>query len=648
MDLRAIARALGGEVRGGQVLCPGPGHSTTDRSLSVRLDPSAPGGILVHSFSGDDPITCKDYVRQKCALPAFGNGNGRPRRTEAEIERAVLGAIKGQQGPSHVVCRYSYTDADGTLLYEIERLEPKSFRARRPDGSYSLKGFDRRVLYRLPELLKYPDATVFLCEGERDADNVAKLGHCATTVAFGQWSQESVDVLANRDVIILEDADAAGRKKATVAAKALYGTAKTIRIVRLPGLTGEKDSKDVSDWLDADPHRARTLVDVCFDAPLWEPPAVEEKEEPPAEEEKETPPPPAETPPLFCDITAWCTREAPERKWAVHERFPLRNVALITGEGAVGKSILLMQLTAAHVLSRDWLGTLPEPGPVIYLNAEDEEDELERRFAAITAACGASLNDLKSDLHLLPLAGKDAVLGHPDRNGLIKPTPLFTRLKEAARDIRPKLIGLDTSADIYAGSENDRSQVRQFIGLMRGMAIDANAGVIICAHPSLTGISTGTGLSGSTAWHNSVRARAYLHAVTTDDGTEVDQTLRQLDFAKNNYGPIAEKVLMRWKAGVFVLEPKAGSLEKLAADQKTEQVFLELLERFNGQCRYVNDKGGRAYAPALFAKEPQAAGISNEMLAAAMRRLFTANKIHLEAFGYKSRGAFRLVQGPKP
>src|SRR5258707_1271799 len=33
-----IAELLGGDVRGGEVLCPGPGHSTTDRSLSVKTD----------------------------------------------------------------------------------------------------------------------------------------------------------------------------------------------------------------------------------------------------------------------------------------------------------------------------------------------------------------------------------------------------------------------------------------------------------------------------------------------------------------------------------------------------------------------------------------------------------------------------------
>jgi hypothetical protein len=201
-----------------------------------------------------------------------------------------------------------------------------------------------------------------------------------------------------------------------------------------------------------------------------------------------------------------------------------------------------MQLGAAHMLVKDWLQALPEPGPFLYLNAEDEEDELHRRFADVAAHYGASVGDLHGHLHLLALAGKDAVLGRPDRiSGLIRPTPLLSKLTEAARDIRPKLIGLDTSADIFAGNENDRSQVRQFIGLLRGLAIAADAAVIIATHPSLTGIKERTGLSGNTAWHNSVRARAYMRPLKTNDDSEPDKSLRVVEFMKSNYGPLSPR-----------------------------------------------------------------------------------------------------------
>jgi RecA-family ATPase len=350
----------------------------------------------------------------------------------------------------------------------------------------------------------------------------------------------------------------------------------------------------------------------------------------------------------FCDIATWASVDPPPREWAIPDRFPLRNVALLSGEGSVGKSILLMQLGVAHVLAKDWLGTLPKPGPFLYLNAEDDEGELHRRLADIAAHYGATLTELKDHLHVLSLAGHDAVLGRPDRSGAIQPTWLFRRLKEVARNIQPTLIGLDTSADIFAGNENDRAQVRQFIGLLRGMAIDANALVIICAHPSLTGITSGTGLSGTTGWHNSVRARAYMRTLKTEGGAEPDRNLRVLEFMKLQYGPTAESLTLRWRNGVFVPEPKAGSLEKLAADAKADNVFLGLVERFTREGRTVGDKRGHSYAPAQFAQEAEAkaAGLGKEALADAMRRLFTSNQIHVERYGRPSNPHHRISIGP--
>src|SRR5262249_41695713 len=71
--VRAAARALAGDVSGRNgVLCPGPGHSREDRSLSVKFDLAAPDGFVVHSFAKDDAIACRDYVRERLGLEPFG------------------------------------------------------------------------------------------------------------------------------------------------------------------------------------------------------------------------------------------------------------------------------------------------------------------------------------------------------------------------------------------------------------------------------------------------------------------------------------------------------------------------------------------------------------------------------------------------
>jgi putative DNA primase/helicase len=69
LDLRQIARVLGGEVSGKQALCPGPGHSPRDRSLSITLSSTAPDGFALFSHCDDDWRDCRDYVKRKLGLP---------------------------------------------------------------------------------------------------------------------------------------------------------------------------------------------------------------------------------------------------------------------------------------------------------------------------------------------------------------------------------------------------------------------------------------------------------------------------------------------------------------------------------------------------------------------------------------------------
>jgi 5S rRNA maturation endonuclease (ribonuclease M5) len=164
--------------------------------------------------------------------------------------------------PSHmVVAEYRYTDEQGELLYVKERRQPKDFRVRRPDGkggwAWGL-GASRRVLYRLAEL---PDAiargrTVYVVEGEKDADRLAALGEVATCNHDGaaragqrpKWRPEYGNTLRGADVVIIADRDEPGEAHARAIAADLSSKAKSVVIVQAAVTTA---GADVSDHLDA-------------------------------------------------------------------------------------------------------------------------------------------------------------------------------------------------------------------------------------------------------------------------------------------------------------------------------------------------------------------------------------------------------------
>ena len=156
----------------------------------------------------------------------------------------------------------------------------------------------------------------------------------------------------------------------------------------------------------------------------------------------------------------------PPRLWHVAGLIPAGTVTTLNGDGGTGKSLLALQLTVATALGRPWLGQGVATGGALFICAEDDRDELHRRLADIVQAEGVSLGDLDK-LTLRSLAGKDALLAVPDPGDLMAETPLFVALDKWLSEHRPTLVVLDTLADLFGGNEVNRSQARQFIGMLR-------------------------------------------------------------------------------------------------------------------------------------------------------------------------------------
>ena len=254
LTLAEMAHRLGGEVRGQEVLCPGPGHSEKDRSLSVKLNASG-SGVVVHSFSNDDILVCKDHVRQKLGLPPFT-----PTKKKSN----------GKDTRKAIAATYDYTDETGKLLFQVVRYEPKDFRQRKPDGNgkWAWKLDDtRRVLFKLPELIKgiATGHTVFVAEGEKDVLTLNQLGVIATTnpSGAGKWRSEFSQVLRGADTVVIPDRDNVGWEHVNQIGAHLSGIAARVRVLVLP-------DHDVSDWVSSGGTREQFDALVA-QAPEWKP-----------------------------------------------------------------------------------------------------------------------------------------------------------------------------------------------------------------------------------------------------------------------------------------------------------------------------------------------------------------------------------------
>lgn len=355
------------------------------------------------------------------------------------------------------------------------------------------------------------------------------------------------------------------------------------------------------------------------------------------------------SPPLrWLDMSTWDGEPRPEREWAIRERVPLKQAGLFSGEGGTGKSIIELTKDVAHVIGKDWLGSSPVAGPAFYIGAEDDEKEIHIRLFDIAKYYGVTFKDLiEGGLHILPLLGQDATLCAVNpRTGRVEVTALYQQLFEIAGDVKPKNISVDTLSRAFAGNEIDRVQVYAFAMHMQALATAAEGSVTILSHPSLQGISSGTGISGSTAWHGAFRFRQYLKGVKPIEGQQPDNDLRELEFKKNQYGPKGENIVLRYEAGLFLPEAGITSLEKLMREQKADELFVDLLQQFTGQNRSVSDKqNANNYAPTTFADEAVAKqhSLSKTDFKGAMSRLFAAGKIYNEVYGKPSRQRERLA-----
>ena len=220
-----------------KALCPF--HNEKTPSLSVNLDMN-----LWHCFGCQKGGSVIDFIAMH---------QGKPVETvlkELSEQLSRTGPRFHDNGkPSGtVVATYVYRSATGQQMYQVLRYEPKTFKQQKWTGNDWAWGMDavQRVLYNLPEILAAGEKPVVICEGEKDADLLTKIGWIATTNVggAGKWMTGYSESLKGRSVVVCGDNDEPGRKHVAMVIEALDGRCASLRHIVVPS-----PHKDIGEYL---------------------------------------------------------------------------------------------------------------------------------------------------------------------------------------------------------------------------------------------------------------------------------------------------------------------------------------------------------------------------------------------------------------
>lgn len=449
MDAYAITQALGGtwhaDRHTGDIRCP----AHHDRRPSATVSIGRNGKLVVHCHKGCTQEAVIDALKalnlwptgQEWDIPINGARNGTsPRPT-------------GGLGPEVAV--YDYQDEEGRVLFQAVRYDnPKDFRQRRmiPDSptgwAWGLRD-TRRVLYHLPALLASgPEQPVYIVEGERDVESLEAVGLVATTnpMGAGSWKPEYNAWLRGRHVVVLPDNDLPGQKHAEQVAQELTPIAASVRVVSLPDVP---ERGDVSDWLQqgGTPTQLKILVRAvtpCGAAAPWLRP-----------------------------ISALLSQPELPINWLVDGLFSAGSSGWVGAESKVGKSWLVLELVYCLTTASPYLErfTVPQPRKVIYIQEEDTEQRVLRRF-----------NQLLRGRPGRPWPSDDR-LRFAIRSGFKIDDPGWVaRLHQALLTDPVDLCVFDVFQRLHLKSENDQAQMAAVLEVLNALNREFGCGFLVVHH----------------------------------------------------------------------------------------------------------------------------------------------------------------------
>ena len=244
-----------------------------------------------------------------------------------------------------------------------------------------------------------------------------------------------------------------------------------------------------------------------------------------------------------------------------------------------------MQLATCAAMGLPFLGMELAPRKVLYFRPKTRRTNFVAARADINAGLGIEMGDLEDRLVWRVLDGDDALLAASDEHSKrLVGTPTYSNLVDYCRSTVCGFVIVDTVADTFGGLEIDRQQVTRYVRLIEACARATGGAAVLLAHPSVSGMKEGTGISGNTAWRNAVRSVIYMRRPTVEEafGTKA-RDVRVFERLKGNFAPSNSLLNLRYFEGHFLVDQPApggtSAWDPITNEVKVMRAIREAIRR---------------------------------------------------------------------
>ena len=268
--------------------------------------------------------------------------------------------------PGGKVKKVMYRRADGSKYACWFHLEGGTWKKGRGNAPHSL--------YIAGELA----GAVFVAEGEKDCDNLHKLGYDAASgedgAGRGKWRPEYSAQLKGLPVVIFQDNDQPGKDYAQETAAALHGVASSVQVLDLSQVWPKVPEKgDISDLIaQFGPEKSCDMIaQLVTTTPKWEPPSDQKK-------------------PSLDTITAadLQQKDLPPIRFIVDKLLSV-GLNILASPPKYGKSWMVLALCLAVASGGRFLGYMTNQCGCLYLALEDSQRRLKTRMNKLLAGKAA-------------------------------------------------------------------------------------------------------------------------------------------------------------------------------------------------------------------------------------------------------------------